>query len=77
MAVILPEQKGEQGYETAEKLRKAVERYSEEIEGLKITLSFGVSTLDNSTESVESLIKRSDAALYEAKKRGRNCTEQG
>ena len=74
MAVILPEQHGGQGFDTAEKLRIAVEKHAEEIEGLSVTLSFGVSSTGERVKGTEELIKQSDSALYEAKKRGRNRT---
>ncbi|MBN2656282.1 MAG: GGDEF domain-containing protein [Spirochaetales bacterium] len=77
MAVILPEQQADQGYGTAEKLRRAVMQHAEEIEGVQITLSFGVASRDETMSSLEDLIKKSDAALYEAKKKGRNRTETG
>ncbi|MBB6479221.1 GGDEF domain-containing protein [Spirochaeta isovalerica] len=77
MAVILPEQQEDQGFGTAEKLRRAVMQHAEEIEGVRITLSFGVATTDGLMKTVEDLIKKSDTALYEAKKNGRNRTERG
>ncbi len=40
--------------------------------GLSITASIGVAVTDNCEETVEELIKRSDDALYEAKRGGRN-----
>ncbi len=40
--------------------------------GLSITASIGVAVTDNREETVEELIKRSDDALYEAKRGGRN-----
>lgn len=41
---------------------------------LSITVSFGVSCLNPSTpETVEDLLRRADAKLYEAKRSGRNC----
>ncbi len=41
-------------------------------EPLDVTVSIGVACADASDESVESLLKRSDEALYEAKRTGRN-----
>jgi len=38
-----------------------------------VTASFGISESTADDDSVESLIKRCDQALYEAKERGRNC----
>lgn len=38
----------------------------------KITVSIGISSLRPSSDTMESLIKRADAALYESKHKGRN-----
>ena len=40
-----------------------------------VTASFGVATLD-SGEGLEALFGRADAALYQAKREGRNCVRQ-
>lgn len=41
---------------------------------IKITASFGVAVLrKNESESIDSIIKRADKALYQAKTEGRNC----
>jgi diguanylate cyclase (GGDEF)-like protein len=37
-----------------------------------ITISLGVATLDDSCDNLDTLIDRSDKALYEAKQIGRN-----
>ncbi|MFL6579001.1 MAG: diguanylate cyclase [Povalibacter sp.] len=39
----------------------------------RITVSIGVSTADRSSESSGTMLQRADAALYEAKRGGRNC----
>lgn len=44
------------------------------IEGLNLTLSFGLTTVGNS-KSVESVLKQADHALYRAKANGRDCVE--
>jgi diguanylate cyclase (GGDEF)-like protein/PAS domain S-box-containing protein len=41
---------------------------------IPITVSLGVSTLDDSINSEESLVYAADRALYAAKRQGRNCT---
>jgi diguanylate cyclase (GGDEF)-like protein len=58
----------------AEKMRVYVEKISFPVDNqsLKITLSIGIATL-RGDGSPEELFGRADAALYEAKKRGRNC----
>jgi diguanylate cyclase (GGDEF)-like protein len=54
----------------AEKLRKKVEDHTFKSAG-KLTISLGVTEYQYN-ESKESLIKRMDQALYEAKENGRN-----
>lgn len=40
---------------------------------LRITVSVGVASLADEDETVESVLKRADDALYAAKRAGRNC----
>lgn len=54
----------------AERIRKAVETSS--CEGVKVTVSLGVSFLYNGAGNPEELINQADKALYSAKKSGRN-----
>lgn len=58
----------------AERVRKAIESAAVEYEGqtLQVTASLGLAEVANE-DTVESLIKRADEALYAAKKGGRNC----
>ena len=58
----------------AEKLRKSIERIDNKIVG-PFTGSFGVAELGKG-ESYDELYKRIDAALYEAKKSGKNCVKK-
>lgn len=67
---ILPDTASEAALLTAERLRKLIE--AKEVKELpKVTMSFGV-TEYIFEESSEDLLKRVDAALYEAKEKGRN-----
>jgi diguanylate cyclase (GGDEF)-like protein/PAS domain S-box-containing protein len=59
--------------ELAEHIRKKVEQHTFETVG-KNTISIGVSQLDTE-DDIESLIKRADDCLYEAKDCGRNCVK--
>jgi len=60
-------------YALAERIREIIESYMFEDVG-KVTVSFGVTEFkENDTE--DSLIKRADDAMYEAKKKGRNRVE--
>jgi diguanylate cyclase (GGDEF)-like protein len=40
---------------------------------LQVTVSIGVATLETSRRDLDELIAAADAALYRAKKSGRNC----
>ena len=77
-AVILPEAANDQGVIVAEKTRKAVMAHpfkfgKRKSELNRLTVSFGVSSLNDSVENVAELINQADIALYRAKKQGRNC----
>lgn len=68
--IILPETHKEETIETSERIRKLVENTSFS-PVKKVTISLGVTTLNKSDE-VETLFKRLDNLLYQAKKTGRN-----
>jgi len=72
--LILPETGPEQGVETAERIRKQVaeQEMGSDGEPLRVTVSVGVASFPRDGEDPRSLMKRADAALYEAKRRGRN-----
>jgi len=72
---LFPETSSSEALTIAEKLRTAIARLEMEANGQKfsITASFGVSECVHNEDSLERLIKRCDEALYEAKRRGRNC----
>jgi len=63
------------GLALAEKLRATLAAHVFEGLGCR-TASFGVAAL-NDGETLQSLLSRADAALYEAKRRGRNRVELG
>ncbi|KMQ49587.1 hypothetical protein CHISP_3490 [Chitinispirillum alkaliphilum] len=72
---LLPETSMEEAQEVAERLRSAVEHAFIELnngEKLGVTVSLGVSALDNHCTSAKELIERADEALYTAKMNGRN-----
>ena len=56
-----------------EKLRALVDNYKFDIVG-NITCSFGVAHFSQG-DTVDSLLRRTDVALYDAKKSGRNCVK--
>ncbi|HQK25492.1 MAG TPA: diguanylate cyclase [Synergistaceae bacterium] len=75
--VVLPDTGHYEAWSVAERLRGAVEEAPFHLEGrpLPITISVGVSTLPGGSPriSLETLLDRTDQALYEAKRAGRNA----
>jgi len=74
--IMLPQTKAEIAVEIADRLRLSVERwkliYQEKLWPFRVTISMGVAEL-NHGEGLDSLIDRSDKALYRAKQGGRNA----
>jgi len=68
--IICPQTTSESALILAEKIRIAVESFKFEKVGYK-TISLGISTFEDN-DTVESLIKKADTALYQAKNGGRN-----
>ncbi|NVK42940.1 MAG: diguanylate cyclase [Oceanospirillaceae bacterium] len=71
--LILPNLALEDAMLVAEKLRGLIAGNSFD-SSLSVTASFGVTEFDD--DSVDTLLRRADAALYQAKARGRNRVEQ-
>ncbi|WP_162455186.1 sensor domain-containing diguanylate cyclase [Pseudoxanthomonas kalamensis] len=69
----LPGADGEDALQTAERLRRKIESNCREVEGapVYITVSIGVAE-SNPADTVASLIRRADQAMYAAKHAGRN-----
>ena len=75
-AVILPETDFKGGLEVAERLRAAIDKM--EVPGVgKLTASLGVTEFPSCGRDGNELYKVTDAALYEAKRQGRNQVRQG
>jgi diguanylate cyclase (GGDEF)-like protein len=76
---LLPEIGHEGALIAGEKLRKVVEATSFVVEELAVhtTVSVGVTSLDPRMRDPSGLFERADAALYEAKAKGRNRVESG
>ncbi|APH72068.1 PleD family two-component system response regulator [Aquibium oceanicum] len=73
--VVMPDTDGAIAEKVAERVRSEIERAVFEVgaaEGVPVTVSVGVATLNRAGDSVEKLMKRADAALYDAKNGGRN-----
>lgn len=73
-AVILPHTDGARAMEVADKLRLAIRAlvFPGSRPPISISASFGVAALDANADDIESLLHKSDEALYEAKRSGRN-----
>ena len=74
--LILPDASKEIGILRAEQLLDTVSKLRvthEKTDLGPITLSIGVCAYSQDSHSVDDLLKAADSALYEAKKRGRNC----
>lgn len=73
-AGLLPETPGAMGLVTAERLRAAVSAGSFQPEGCRVELSvsIGVAALSREARTFDAVLRLADAALYEAKRKGRN-----
>ncbi|MFO7964924.1 MAG: diguanylate cyclase [Desulfobacterales bacterium] len=71
--VILPETTGEEAYKVGERIRQNVkkEKFIQNSKVLTITISVGVTQYRNE-ENIKDFVKRTDLAMYESKKKGRN-----
>lgn len=77
-AVILPETDFKAGLEVAERLRVSIKEMEIPEVG-RITASFGVAEFPSCARDADELMAAADAALYEAKRRGRDqviCAER-
>lgn len=75
-AIISPQTESEEAFLLAEKIRARLENMDCKHLGLKetITISFGLSQIEDSVENIYDAIKRADKALYQSKNNGRNQT---
>ncbi|MCL6414849.1 GGDEF domain-containing protein [Aestuariirhabdus sp. Z084] len=78
-AIILPETDIEGALLFADRLRRAIAGQVIRFENkdLSVSVSLGVVPLEGADLSPEQCISAADAALYEAKKSGRNCVKSG
>jgi diguanylate cyclase (GGDEF)-like protein len=74
-AILLPETDLDTAQKLAERLRRAVAEeplMTEEYGGLSVTVSLGVASLSDETQGLTPMIEKADAALYQAKREGRD-----
>lgn len=73
--VIMPDTELVRAYQVAERMRACIEAEPFPVNAstmLRVTASFGLSTLERIDDTPETLYKRADNALYAAKRSGRN-----
>jgi len=72
--IVMPDADAASAYAIAEKLRIAIRalKFANAHPPLSVSASFGVALLDPGTDDLEALITKTDEALYEAKRKGRN-----
>lgn len=73
--IVMPGTRWEEAIVAAERLRRQVAAYAFPGIGLHCTISVGLSEVNSSIASVTDWINVADAALYEAKRRGRDCIQ--
>jgi diguanylate cyclase (GGDEF)-like protein len=73
-AVLLMESDLDDALVVARRLKNSVDSHAFQFEDrdIRCTISVGISRLIPGTDSLETLMKRADEALYKAKKTGRN-----
>jgi diguanylate cyclase (GGDEF)-like protein len=73
--IMLPETPASAGIVAAERVRKAIEALEVPFdnEPIRFTVSAGVAQFDPSGGGWESMMRRADTAMYEAKEHGRNA----
>jgi diguanylate cyclase (GGDEF)-like protein len=80
LAVVLPQTDAEGAAQLAERMREAVERLRVPRvgggESLQVTASFGVAAVPESASDEDELVAAADAALYRAKRGGKNRVER-
>ncbi|MDR0524822.1 MAG: GGDEF domain-containing protein [Spirochaetaceae bacterium] len=74
--VLLPDTNAQEAWGVAERLRKGVSQLTVSWDSplAQVTISLGIFTFDNTTDSITEIVDRADKALYKSKALGRNCT---
>jgi diguanylate cyclase (GGDEF)-like protein len=75
--VILPETPGDEAAEVAERVRSRIDerlfRPPDNDDVVRVTVSIGIATFPNDARTKKEIIDRADAALYKAKRGGKNA----
>ncbi len=73
--LLLPDSTAEGAVGAAERIRQEIAREPFVFEGqtVRVTISIGVAVFPDDDDQIDRVIKFADLALYQAKKRGRNC----
>lgn len=76
MALILPETSKKSALILGEKIRLAIQKqeFIEAQEAINLTVSLGIASFPSDATSIDKLVQAADAALYQAKEKGRNCS---
>jgi diguanylate cyclase (GGDEF)-like protein len=69
--MLIPDADKEAAYCLAQRLREELGKVKSE-DLPPITISLGIATFPSDSTDIEDLIKKADAAMYEAKQKGRN-----
>lgn len=78
--LLLTETDIETAYAIAERLRKSIENSLIEVTDkppVRFTISIGLTSLKDESDTLDSIIKTADKLLYKSKKNGRNCVSKG
>ena len=77
--LAMPNTEAQGAFAAAENIREAIAAVRQSWQGAEVraTVSAGVAQMHADEGSLDGLIARADAALYEAKASGRNCTHVG
>ena len=72
--ILLPETSLEDATKLANRIRiLCFQEEIEELNGLHVSLSIGITTHRGGSDNIATRIKQADKALYDAKSKGRNC----
>ncbi len=74
ITVILRDKTGDEAFEKAEKIRKAVKKNGVKFKSknIRVTMSIGIGLVKDGVKEVHKAVKRADDNVYKAKKRGRD-----